>query len=342
MDHGQQIGESSTIQNQKTRTKGHKLLSIHVLLQEATIVADFLASLENRTLAEKFFYWFPTSVRAWINLCSDGAYRNFQRSHELIRRSIENILFRLPEGPVEVISLGAGQGVKDMLVLDHLRTSGRLPFYIPVDASQYLLEMACVAAQERGYNYLGIKADISSHDHLALCHKDTDDSGSRLIMMLGNTLGAFDPWAYAAQLATLLRPQDYLLVDGELFNASGTMAGYDNPINRQFAFAPLRSIGLIEPDDGILNFEMTENNDVPGLYHLKKHLAITRSRSILLAGETIELEAGGRIDMNWSSKYSAETFTDTLKQAGLETMARYVSDDQQFVMALVRRHVTPG
>tara|TARA_B100000315_G_C14496565_1_gene550292 strand:+ start:122 stop:1081 length:960 start_codon:yes stop_codon:yes gene_type:complete len=314
------------------------MLPIHVLLREEDIVADFLASIENRTLTEKFFYWFPTSVRAWINLCSNGAYRNFQRSHELIRTSIEDISLCLPDGPFQVISLGAGQGVKDMLILDHLRTSGRPPYYIPIDASQYLLEMACLEAQERGYNGHGIKADISDHDHHSLWHNDTDNPGSipRLMIMLGNTLGAFDPCAYAAQLAALLRPQDYLLVDGELFNASGTMAGYDNPINREFALAPLRSIGLIEPDDGSLNFEMTENSDVPGLYHLKKHFDLTRSRRILLAGEKVELETGERIEMNWSSKYSTGTFMATLYHAGLETITRYVSGDQQFVMALVR------
>lgn len=314
------------------------MFPIHPLLIEADIVADFLTSVENRTLAEKFFYWFPTSVRAWINLCSNGAYRNFQRSHELIRASVEDISSHLPDGPVEVISLGAGQGVKDMLILDQLRTSGRPPYYIPIDASQYLLEMACFEAQEQGYDGHGIKADLANHDHLTLCHNAfaSAESDLRLMLLLGNTLGAFDPCAYAVQLATLLRPQDYLLVDGELFNAHGTMAGYDNPINRQFAFAPLRSIGLIEPDDGILSFEMTENSDVPGLYHLKKHFDIRRSRRIILAGETVELKSGERIDMNWSSKYTARTFMATLYEAGLETTAQYVSDDQQFTMALAR------
>ena len=74
-------------------------------------------------------------------------------------------------------------------------------------------------------------------------------------MMLGNTLGAFDPLSMPSQLAALMRPQDFLLLDGELFSQTETLTGYDNPINRQFAFGPLSSVGLSKPRDGIrLNY----------------------------------------------------------------------------------------
>src|SRR5207247_970289 len=85
-----------------------------------------------RRLPEKFFYWFPLSVRAWLALCSDGAYRNFVRSRSLIARSAAELARLFPPGPLEVLSLGAGQGDKDLILLEALREHGVRVSYVPV------------------------------------------------------------------------------------------------------------------------------------------------------------------------------------------------------------------
>src|SRR5437867_4214252 len=66
------------------------MISIHSLLTENELAEEFAAAFAARRLAEKFFYWFPLSVRAWLALCSDGAYRNFVRSNPLIAQSAGN------------------------------------------------------------------------------------------------------------------------------------------------------------------------------------------------------------------------------------------------------------
>lgn len=172
-----------------------RMLTTRVLLTEDRLAQDFQAALERRELPEKFFYWFPTSVRAWLNLCSDGAYRNYVRSHGLVQAHAADIAAHLPQGDVTVVSLGAGQGDKDLLVLEQIRASGRRPHYVPVDASQSLLEMACDAAGAAGLPCQGVKADMADAGHLAAVGDASP--GPRLWMMLGNTLGAFDPPAYA-------------------------------------------------------------------------------------------------------------------------------------------------
>lgn len=127
------------------------MLDVSVLLTEDDLARDFVAALQRHELPEKFFYWFPTSVRAWIDLCTDGVYRNFVRSRTLIDDHAADIAALIPKGDVVVVSLGAGQGMKDLLVLDAIRSSGRTPSYVPVDASQSLLEMACAAATAAGF-----------------------------------------------------------------------------------------------------------------------------------------------------------------------------------------------
>lgn len=111
-----------------------------------------------------------------------------------------------------MVSLGAGQGIKDMLVLEQLRASGRAPHYVPLDASQTLLEMVCESARDSGFSCRGVKADLANAQHLAAVN-DLNLAAPRLVMVLGNTLGAFDPLYYCARMARLLRTSFDLQLD---------------------------------------------------------------------------------------------------------------------------------
>ncbi len=307
--------------------------SIDVLLSENQIAGEFVTALTTRNIPEKFFYWFPTSVRAWVNLCSDGEYRNFVRSQSLVQKHAAEIISSMPEGPLDVISLGSGQGVKDVFVLAQARAQSRTPRYIPVDASQSLLEMACELAIKNGFSSHGVKADLASANHISLLHGMLS-SRPRLVLLLGNTLGAFDPIRYCSVLAGILRPQDRLLVDGEIFSPSVTMKGYDNPLNRLFAFGPLRSVGLEDPRDGSLQFESDTDDRKPGLYRVRKYFRVARDLELFVAGEKIAFKTGDRVDMSSSYKYSRGAFLDVLQQAGISPRGRYVSDDERFLMVL--------
>ena len=308
------------------------MIAIQALLTENELADDFVASFRARRLAERFFYWFPLSVRAWLALCSDGAYRNFVRSRSLIAQSARDLARLTALGPLEVLSLGSGQGDKDLLLLDALRENGTRASYVPVDASQALLEMACGGAQGAGFPALGIKADFSRADHLAALAADPE-SPPRLIMVVGNTLGAFDPIAEARALRGLLRREDLLIVDGELYAGAQTVAGYDNPLNRRFAWAPLAAVGIGEADGDIV-FEDTIDQRLPGLHPLAKHFLARRDVGALLGGESLALRAGERVAMNHSYKYDEAAFLRLLAEAGLDVRWQRKSDDGQFLMVM--------
>ena len=101
------------------------MIHIEILLTEDQIASEFLDALENHDLPEKFFYWFPLSIRAWINLCGDGAYRNYVRSHSVLQEHAADLVSLLPSEPIELISLGAGQGTKDFLIMNQLKKQGK-------------------------------------------------------------------------------------------------------------------------------------------------------------------------------------------------------------------------
>src|SRR3989454_651786 len=232
------------------------MISIHALLTENALADEFVSAFHARRLPEKFFYWFPLSVRAWLALCSDGAYRNFVRSRSLIAHSGAELARLFPVAPLEVVSLGAGQGDKDLLLLE------------------------------------------------------------------------------ALALARLLRPGDTLLVDGEIYAGDATVAGYDNPLNRRFAWAPLNAVG-IRDTDGELVFEAADDPRLPGLHLIPKHFLAGRDVEALLGGEALRLARGERLAMNHSYKYAADTFLQILSDAGLAARWQGRSDDQRFLMVLV-------
>ena len=312
------------------------MIQIDILLSEDQIAQEFMDALERHDLPEKFFYWFPLSIRAWINLCGDGAYRNYVRSHSVLQNHAAEIVSMLPSEPIELISLGAGQGTKDFLIMEHLQKQGKYLNYRPVDASQGLLEIACQSAKDKNFACRGLKADLNNDSHLTEMQAILDEK-PRLIMMLGNTLGAFDPLKFASKLDNIMRPQDFLILDGELFNQTDTLAGYDNPINRQFAFGPLSSVGLSEPNDGRLHIKTDVDNRQAGLYRIRKHFQASRDLKILLAGETVQILSDTNIEMSWSYKYDRDALKGLITSSGMQLAAEYLSTDKRFLTLLVKK-----
>ena len=312
------------------------MIQIDILLSEDQIAQEFLDALERHDLPEKFFYWFPLSIRAWINLCGDGAYRNYVRSHSVLQNHAAEIVSMLPSEPIELISLGAGQGTKDFLIMEHLQKQGKYLNYRPVDASQGLLEIACQSAKDKNFACRGLKADLNNDSHLTEMQAILDEK-PRLIMMLGNTLGAFDPLKFASKLDNIMRPQDFLILDGELFNQTDTLAGYDNPINRQFAFGPLSSVGLSEPNDGRLHIKTDVDDRQAGLYRIRKHFQASRDLKIMLAGETVQILSDTNIEMSWSYKYDRDALTGLITSSGMQLAAEYLNEDKRFLTLLVKK-----
>jgi uncharacterized SAM-dependent methyltransferase len=310
----------------------HPAIHVDTLLTEADLADEFVRAVTARQLPEKFFYWFPLSVTAWLALCQDGPYRNFVRSDGLVRASLPLLLQHLTKTPrLEVISLGAGHGVKDLHVLGALAQAGKRVRYVPVDAGLSLLEMACARSVSVGIPHHGIKADLTNPKHLAAL-RARNETLPRLLLLLGNSLGAFDPPALLAGLRALMRDGDLLLVDGELGHDRDTLAGYDNPTNRAFALAPLQSIGLSD-SDGRLVFEAMADLR-PGLHRLGKSFELVRDVRITVAGLPVAFQAGERITMSHSGKYSRDGFAALLAEQCLTPVHEWLSDDGRFLMVL--------
>jgi uncharacterized SAM-dependent methyltransferase len=315
---------------------------MRVLLTEPEIAADFRRALEARFLDEKFFYWLPFSVAAWVELASAARqdYRNTSRALRLIDTSAPEVARRWPHVK-SLCGIGCGEGSKDEFLLIAFRAAGRPLDYLAADFSHALVEMACVRALSaaaacpdpavEGERVSGMKLDVMRGEHLRALVAAVRAAGPCLFAVLGNTLGAFNPAAFPARLRALLGPDDRVLLDGELFAGTKTLRGYDNPVNRRFAFAPLASLGLEDGRDGDLIFELHPPRD--GVHELAKFFVARRDLELDLAGYRFRLATGERLKMSGSIKYEREAFLSLIESAGFAVELLRESDDGRFLLA---------
>ncbi len=304
-------------------------MNIEVLLTESEIAQEFVESIEARDLPEKFFYWFPLSVRSWRDLSGSETYRVLERTWGLISNKAGEITKHFPQ-TVPVISYGAGDGNKDRLLIQALKRAGKTVKYFPVDASQTLLEAACAAAEDEDTEVLGIKADISSHMHLVLA-SDAAES-PKLFLMSGNTLGGFDPLDQIRQIKDCLHDQDRLIIDAELYREDALPSEPD-PKLVKFSFAPLASIGVQE-EDGQIRLEVRKDERRTGMFMVTKRFQAHRDFRIFVSGKEVQVARGERIFMNFRYLFTAEAFRWLLEDhAGLKIHSEFISTDGAFMTA---------
>jgi uncharacterized SAM-dependent methyltransferase len=306
-------------------------MNIEILLTEAEIADEFAEAIEARDLPEKFFYWTPLSVRAWKNVAAVA--------NESLRQTWEALALKSGEltkpfgARVPVISFGAGDGLKDRLILKALREAGREVKYFPVDASQTLLETACAGAEDDDCEVLGIKADISSPVHLLLA-ADVSEA-PRLFLMVGNTLGGFDPLDQIKHVAGCLHKEDILIVDVRIDSEDQAQeAAAEVEARRRFVLAPLANAG-IAPEDGEFKFVENKDDRHAGLFLAARRFQTARDLTVTVNGRELQVERGERFVLNFRYRFTRDAFRWLLtKHAGLKIKGEIPSADGRFVTAI--------
>jgi uncharacterized SAM-dependent methyltransferase len=310
-------------------------MKVEVVLTEADIAQEFAEAIEARDLPEKFFCWFPRSAAEWSKLVQDAElYGGLTETWKQIA-AIAPEIARHFGGRVPVISFGAGDGARDRLLLGALNVAGSEVRYFPVDASQAMLESACAGADDEDIETVGIKADISSPVHLVYAADAADPP--RLFIFSGNTMGSFDPLAEIRYVAQCMKPEDRLIVDGEIYEDKVTMSRRDNPAVRRFLRALLASVG-IEAADGEIRFDHKTDSRHEGLHLVTRYFHAARDLSATVASEEIPIERGERIGMNFQYTYTPAAFRWLVgEHGGLEIEREFASSDGRFLTAICRK-----
>jgi L-histidine N-alpha-methyltransferase len=135
-----------------------------------------------------------------------------------------------------LVELGSGSSAKTPVLLDALHRTGDLRRYIPVDVSPAALEEAVPGL-------VGSYPDLDVHGVVAdftLDLRSVPRGGRRLVVLLGGTIGNFEPderRAFLDTLADALDPGEGFLVGTDLVKDEGTLVrAYDDPEGVTAAF----------------------------------------------------------------------------------------------------------
>jgi len=310
-------------------------MKVEIVLTEADITQEFVEAMEARDLPEKFFYWFPRSAADWSRLAKENAlYGGLNETWKQLGGEA-GALARHFGGRVPVISFGAGDGSRDRLLMNALKDAGCECTYFPVDASQSMIELACAGAEDDDLETTGIKGDISSPVHLIYA-ADAAES-PRLFLFSGNTMGAFDPLAEIRYVAQCMKPEDRLIIDGEIFDEAKSMGLRDNPSARRFLGQLLASVG-IEKDDGEILFSHKRDERHEGLHLFTRSFRAGRDLSAIVAGQEISLERNERIGLNFNYTYTPDAFRWLISEhGGLEILREFPSPDGRFLTVLCKK-----
>jgi hypothetical protein len=312
-------------------------MKVEVVLTEADITQEFVEAMQARDLPEKFFYWFPRSAAEWSALAKEPLlYAGLSETWKELGAEAP-ALARHFKGHVPVISFGAGDGSRDRLLMNALKDAGCECIYYPVDASQTMIEMALAGAEDDDFEGAGIKGDISSPVHLIYAADAAE--APRLFIFSGNTMGAFDPLAEIRYVAQCMKPEDRLIIDGEIFDEGKSMELRDNPAARTFLGALLASVG-IEEADGEMKFNHKRDERHAGLHLFTRSFRAGRDLSAIVAGQEISLERNERIGLNFNYLYTADAFRWLVGQhGGLHILKEYRSPDARFLTFICKKQV---
>jgi uncharacterized SAM-dependent methyltransferase len=308
---------------------GPDKLAIEVLLREEEIAVQLQQALARRFLDERFFYWLPPSVQAWVELTRSAEYRNSNRAVQVLSANAGNVARMWPEAQ-SLCSLGCGEGSKDRILLHAYAEAGKALEYVAADFSQALLELALAGADGTARTRRGVKFDVAEDAQLRVL---SGNGQATIYAVLGNTLGAFGALQFPARLREIMAPGDRVLFDGEIFDEATTLAGYDNPTNRRFAFSPLAGVGLTERD-GELHFELRRGKG--GIHEVAKFFMAARDLEVRLAGASLRLQAGEKILMSSSIKYDEDAFYPLIENGGFVIELAAKSEDGKFLLAGAR------
>ena len=302
-------------------------------LEAAALANGLLAS--QASIQPKYFYnalgsklfeaitqldeYYPTRTEAGI----------FEANYSSIARAIKDSGVR----DACLIDLGAGNCAKSAALIPHLAPNQ----YVPIDISVEFLREAAARVQTSfpALDIVGVGMDFSSKLELP----DAVQKHDRVFFYPGSSLGNFSPIEALAFLQQL--------TDAAQGNASGLLLGIDlvkDAETLQAAYDDALGVTGAFNKNALLNINdvLQSNFDVRqwahvGLFNaqesrIEMHLEATRAGTVRWPGNVRRFVKGERIHTESSYKYTLESITALLKDAGFSHVQHWTDPKNWFAV----------
>jgi len=302
------------------------------------ITADILRGLSStpRQLPSKYFYDAQGSA-LFEQITQQPEYYPTRTELQLLQECARDIAKVV--GPrVHVVELGSGSGRKTELLLHALRDPVA---YTPIEISRAALldSITRLAPSLPEIEMLPVCADFTQPVQLPSPQREP---ARHLVFFPGSTLGNFahdDAIALLKAMRQTMGRDGLALVGIDLHKDPALIEAAYNDAQGVTAAFPLNLLAR-------LNREVGSDFDLQGFRHRARYsvarlrietdLVSQRAQDVHLDGRTFHFEADEPIRVEYSHKYTDESFEALLQPAGLQVMQRWDAEGPAYGLRLLR------
>ena len=242
----------------------------------------------------------------------------------------------------DLIELGAGDGTKTAILIEHFIERGADLSYLPIDISREAND-ALEAKFHRQFPDLNIEPHTGDYSRI-LDSLQNGDQRRKVLMFLGSNIGNFQKeqaLAFFRELRSVMNDNDRLFIGFDMQKDPRVIvAAYDDPQGVTAAF----NLNLLTR----INRELGGNFDISKFSHYAQYRPVEcAARSFLISREaqTVAIDALGRsfdfdqweaIFMEISQKYSRAMIEEFAALSGFEIETEFFDHDNFYVDSLWR------
>lgn len=249
---------------------------------------------------------------------------------------------QMPDRPYRLIELGAGDGHKTRVLLQHLLAAGQAITYLPIDICAPSVERL-VREVERTCSSQQLRVQGMAADYFdALASLRLTRHEPSVVLFLGSSIGnmtAFEAQAFLTQVRLLLNPGDRMLIGFDLKKPLAVLqAAYDDRagVTREFNF------NLLDRINGELDGEFDRHHFTHyARYNFRRHcmeswLVSDRRQQVAIprAGCIARFQAGEGMLLERSHKYDRRSIERLAQAAGFAVKQHFVDAQRYFVDSL--------
>ena len=308
----------------------------------ADFARDVLEGLSNkpRQLFPKYLYD-DLGSRLFDAICYVDEYYLTRAERQILTNSADEIIAAVPECRT-LIELGSGSAEKTRKIIEALMRKQRELLFIPVDISATALEESSRSLLQ---SYPGLKIRGYAADYFdGLAALQPLDGGPALVLFLGSNIGNFeqaDAITFLRAIRKVLRKEDALLLGADLKKDRATLeAAYNDAlgVTRAFIVNELARINReLGGDFDLWAFGLRSvYNEAAG--RVEVYVESLRAQTVNIRGLnlSLSLDAGERIHMEQSYKYSIEELAAMAEQSGFQLTQTWLDDQSRFSSNLLR------
>lgn len=245
-----------------------------------------------------------------------------------------------------LVEIGSGAATKTRLLLDALAREGTLRLYVPIDVAETTTRRIAAELTEEypGLAVHGILGNFLA-DLSPLPGAPPENSGPRLAIFLGGTIGNLNPEeaaSFLAQLCGALAPGDHFLLGVDRVKPIARLeAAYDDSagVTAAFNLNILRAVNRIA--DGDFDPAGFRHRAFFDLQHsrIEMRLVATAAQRVDLAALDLAFafETGDEILTEISTKYDRARAEAMLRSAGFSPVEWFTDPEDLYGMILAKR-----